>query len=35
LDGEVTAGLRAGQEFEAGIEESLHPAFAPDASGVE
>src|SRR5580704_17786078 len=35
LDGEVTARLGAGQELEAGVEEALHPAFAPDASRVE
>ncbi len=35
LDREVTAGLGAGQELEAGVEEALHPALAPDTGRVE
>ena len=35
LDGELLAGLGAGQQLEAGVEEALHPALAPQPGRVE
>ena len=35
LDGELLAGLGAGEQLEAGVEEALDPSLAPEPGRVE